>query len=68
MDIQTPSPRRLPFRTQNSDVAWAAAEGLLPIPEGFTAPGYVQAHVVGGVTYTVRSPQARRPSVRPEGV
>jgi hypothetical protein len=65
MDIQTPSPRCLPFRTQNSDVAWAAAEGLLLIPEGFTAPGYVPAHVVGGVTYTVRSPQARRPSVQP---
>ena len=65
MDIQTPSPHRLPFRTQNSDVDWAAAEGLLPIPEGFMAPGYVPAHVVGGVTYTVRSPQTRRPSVQP---
>jgi hypothetical protein len=53
-----------------SNTAWAAAEGLLPIREGFTAPGYVPAHVVGGITYTVRSPktrspQARRPSIQP---
>jgi hypothetical protein len=73
MDVQTPSPRRLPFRTQDSNAAWAAAEGLLPIPEGFTAPGYVPAHVVGGITYTVRSPQTlsprtRQPSARPASV
>ena len=61
MDVQTPSPRRPPFRTQDSNAAWAAAEGLFPIPEGFTAPGYVPANVVGGVTYTVRSPQGLSP-------
>ena len=73
MHIQTPSPRRPPFRTQDSNVAWAAAEGLLPIPEGFTAPGYVPANVVGGITYMVcspqpLSPQTFRPSVRPLSV
>jgi hypothetical protein len=60
----TPSPSRRrpqPFRTQDGNAAWAAAEGLLPIQEGFTAPGYVPAQIVGGVTYTVRSPQARSP-------
>lgn len=36
-----------------------AAEGLLPITEDFNAPGFVPAHVVGGVTYHVHSPQAR---------
>jgi hypothetical protein len=64
VDIQTPSPsQRRPqyFRTQDGNAAWAAAEGLLPIHEGFTAPGYVPAQIVGGVTYTVRSPQARSP-------
>ena len=62
--IQTPSPSRRrpqPFRTQDSNTAWAAAEGLLPIREGFTAPGYAPAHIVGGITYTVRSPHARSP-------
>ena len=58
---QTPSPSRrrsASLRTQNSNAAWAAAEGLLPIPEGFRASGYVPAPVVGGITYRVRSPQA----------
>lgn len=36
-----------------------AAQGLLPVWEGLVAPGYAPAHLVGGVTYTVRSPQAR---------
>jgi hypothetical protein len=42
MAVQSPSPSRrrpAPFRTQDSNAAWAAAEGLLPIAEGFTAPG-----------------------------
>ena len=55
----TPSlSRRRPhvFRTQDSNAAWAAAQGLLPIGEGFTAPGYVPAHLVGGIRYSVRSP------------
>ena len=73
MDVQTPSPQRLHFRTQDSNAAWAAAEGLLPIPEGFVAPGYVPANVVGGINYTVRSPhvrtpQARQPSNQPAGM
>ena len=63
MNIHTPSPRRPPFRTQDSNAAWAAAEGLLPIPDGFSAPGYVPANVVGGITYTVRSPQALSPQM-----
>ena len=43
---QTPSPsqhRSSYFRTRDSNAACAAAEGLLPIHEGFTAPGYVPA-------------------------
>ena len=62
--VQTPSPSRRrppPFRTQDSNTAWAAAEGLLPIREGFTAPGYAPAHIVGGISYTVRSPHAHSP-------
>jgi hypothetical protein len=64
MVIQTPSPpRRRPqsFRTHDGDTAWPAAKGLLPVREGFVAPGYVPAQLVGGVTYTVRSPQAGAP-------
>jgi hypothetical protein len=70
MVIHTPSPRRrsTSFRTQDGNAAWAAAEGLLPITEGFTAPGYVPAQVVGGITYSVHSPRrhqlaASRPDV-----
>jgi hypothetical protein len=62
MVIQTPSPsqrRPLPFRTQDSNAAWEAAEGLRPIQEGFTAPGYVPAGLVGGISYIVRSPRAQ---------
>jgi hypothetical protein len=61
---QTPSPsHRRPqiFRTQDGNAAWAAAEGLFPIREGFSAPGYVPAHLVGGVRYAVRSPMALSP-------
>jgi hypothetical protein len=63
MVVQTPSPRRRPhsFRTHDSTAAWAAAEGLQPTHEGFEAPGYVPAPVVGGITYTVRSPKERSP-------
>ena len=76
MDVQMPSPQRIDFRTQDSNAAWAAAEGLFPIPEGFVAPGYVPANVVGGINYIVRSPrsprartpQARQPSNQPAGV
>ena len=62
--INTPSPSRRrpqPFRTQDSNAAWAAAEGLFPVQEGFTAPGYVPAQIVGGVSYTVRSPRVCSP-------
>jgi hypothetical protein len=65
---QTPSPlRRAPpiLRTQDSNAVWAAAEGLRPIQEGFTAPGYMPARLVGGITYTVRSPHPRSPQVNP---
>jgi hypothetical protein len=58
----TPSPgRRQPasLRTRDGNAAWAAAEGLLPVGEGFQAPGYVP---VGGVLYTVRSPRAQIPA------
>jgi hypothetical protein len=54
---QTPSPsqpRPSYFRTRDSNAAWAAAEGLLPVHEGFAAPGYVPA--VGGITYCIPSP------------
>ncbi|KAF8804422.1 hypothetical protein BYT27DRAFT_7106656 [Phlegmacium glaucopus] len=52
----TPSPRSQcsgHFRTRDGNVAWAAMEGLLPIPDGFKATGYAP---VGGVTYKVQSP------------
>ena len=61
MVIQTPSQRRsASFRTRDSNAAWAAAQGLLPITETFMAPGYVPAPVVGGVTYSIHSPQKRQ--------
>ena len=66
MVIQTPSPSRrrsASFRTRDSNAAWAAAQGLLPITEGFTAPGFVPAQLVGGVTYSVHSPQERQLTV-----
>jgi hypothetical protein len=65
--VNTPSPsRRHPqsFRTQDGDAAWAAAEGLLPIDRDFHAPGFVPAQLVGGVTYTVRSPRISPPAVQ----
>jgi hypothetical protein len=71
MQIQTPSPssRRAPtFRTQDGNEAFEVAEGLLPIREGFTAPGYVPATLVGGITYLVRSPQGRSPPARQPSV
>jgi len=39
-------------------VAWAAAEGLHPIPEGFAVAGYNTAQVIGGITYEVLSPHS----------
>jgi hypothetical protein len=66
MVIETPSPHRrsATFRTRDGNSAWAAAEGLLPITEGFTAPGYVPTQVVGGISYSVRSP-SRHPFSAP---
>jgi hypothetical protein len=60
--MQTPSPSRrrsASFRTWDVNAAWAAVEDLFPITEGFTAPAYVPAQVVGGITYKVRSPTNR---------
>jgi hypothetical protein len=53
----TPAPTR---RTQDSNDAWVVAQGLLPIPDGFVAAGYVPAKVVpvGGITYKVQSPRS----------
>lgn len=62
----TPSPFRRAqshFRTQDGMAAWAVAEGMRPIGEDFRAPGFVPAPLVGGVTYTVRSPQGRSPTL-----
>ena len=66
MAVLTPSPSRRRngpqvFRTQDANAAWAAAQGLLPIGEGFTAPGYVPTHLVGGIRYSVRSPTTAVP-------
>ena len=74
--VQLSSPSRRSsqsLRTRDSTAAWATADGLLPIREGFTAPGYVPAPVVGGITYTVhttpeRSPPAIRPNTQSSGV
>ncbi|KAF8234237.1 hypothetical protein L208DRAFT_844956 [Tricholoma matsutake] len=57
MDVQTPSPMRrhsVTLRTRDSNAAWAAAEGLVPIPEDFTTVGYTPVQVVGGITYMCR--------------
>lgn len=67
----TPSPphrHSASFQTQDSAAAWAAAEGLRPITENFTALGYVPAHIVVGISYTVRSPQAYQPAAQPASV
>ena len=66
MAVLTPSPSRRRngpqiFRTQDANAAWAAAQGLLPIGESFTAPGYVPTHLVGGISYSVRSPTTALP-------
>ncbi|KAF8810610.1 hypothetical protein BYT27DRAFT_7209305 [Phlegmacium glaucopus] len=60
----TPSPgqsRSLSLRTRDSHAAWAAAEGLLPIPDAFKTPGYVPTHIVGGITYDIRAPRPQQP-------
>ncbi|KAF8812633.1 hypothetical protein BYT27DRAFT_6403981 [Phlegmacium glaucopus] len=61
--MHTPSPGRktTSLRTRDANAAWAAAEGLLPISEAFRTPGYVPAHIVGGITYDVRSSQPEHP-------
>ncbi|KAF8814324.1 hypothetical protein BYT27DRAFT_7036661, partial [Phlegmacium glaucopus] len=67
-DLHATSPgrsRSLSHRTRDSHAAWAAAEGLLPISEAFQMPGYVPAHIVGGITYSVRS--LRSAQFRPAG-
>jgi hypothetical protein len=51
------------YRTSNVNVAWAAADGLIPIPEGFAAPGYVPA-IVGGISFEVRTPSSQRRSTQ----
>ena len=59
------------FRTRDSGAAWNVAEGMLPISEGFTAPGFVHNQVVGGISFKVHSPHARPnhpPSDRLSGV
>ena len=63
-DPQTPnrSPGRRQFitsRTRDADVAWAMADGPLPIDENFRAPGFVPSLAVGGITYNVTSPKER---------
>jgi hypothetical protein len=66
MVMGTPSPTRqrsASFRTRDSNAAWATAQGLLPIPEGFSAPGSVPVGLVGGVTYSIHSPQKRQSTV-----
>ena len=48
------------LRTRDGDAAWAAAEGLISIPEGLNAEGSASAPVIGGITYLVRSPGSSR--------
>jgi hypothetical protein len=50
------------YRTSDANVAWAAVEGLVPIPKGFAAPGYVPA-IVGGMSFEVRTPGSQRRSM-----
>jgi hypothetical protein len=50
-----------PVITRDGNVAWAAMEGLLPIGEGFQAPGYAP---VGGVSYRFQSPRLGKQSSR----
>ena len=66
MVVQSPSPSRqrsASFRTRDSNAAWAAAQGLLPITETYKASGFVPATIVGGVTYSVHSPPKRQLTV-----
>ena len=58
----TPSPGRLQpisLHTRDSNAAWATAEGLLPIGDGFQAPEYVP---VGGISYAIHSPHSQVPA------
>jgi len=46
------------------NAAWLAAEGLVPVADGFQATGYVPAQIVGGVSYKVCSPKSQHASVK----
>ena len=50
------------FHTQDGDAAWAVAQRLQPIQEGFLVPGYVPSRLVGGVTYVAHSPWEHSPA------
>ncbi|KAF8810248.1 hypothetical protein BYT27DRAFT_6495396 [Phlegmacium glaucopus] len=51
-------------RARDSNTAWAAAAGLLPISDAFRTPGYALAHVVGRIANAF-SPHSER--LRPAG-
>jgi hypothetical protein len=56
----TPSKRHSsPIHTRDSDAAWKAAEGLIPISDTFNAPGFVPSQVVGGISYKILPSQMR---------
>ena len=61
-----PSPTNSQLRgycTSDVNVAWAATEGLIPIPKEFAALGYMPA-IVGGMSLEVHSPGSQRQSTR----
>ena len=41
--------------TCDGDAAWAAAEGIIPIPDGLNTEGFTSALIVRGITYQVPS-------------
>lgn len=62
--VHTPSPagqQSGSYRTCNGNEAWAVAEGLILISEGFNAPGYAPV-LVGGISFEVCLPRLQHQS------
>ncbi|KAF8814363.1 hypothetical protein BYT27DRAFT_7266154 [Phlegmacium glaucopus] len=59
--VTSPSSRR----SHVDNVAWAAAQGLLPISGAFQTLGYAPAPAVGGSSYSIQAPHSVCP--RPAG-
>jgi hypothetical protein len=51
------------YYTRDPNAAWLAAEGLMPVADGFRAAGYMPTQIVGGVSYKVHSPKTQHANV-----